>query len=30
VEMEKEKFNYDMRIINDNEELELLKQRRAE
>jgi asparagine synthetase A len=23
VEMEKEKFNYDMRIINDNEELEL-------
>jgi hypothetical protein len=28
--MEREKFNYDMRIINDNEELELLKQRRAE
>jgi len=28
--MEKEKFNYDMRIINDNEELELLKQRRGE
>lgn len=29
-EMEKEKYNFDMRIINDNEELELLSQRRYE
>jgi len=29
-EMEREKYNFDMRIINDNEELELLKQRRYE
>jgi len=28
--MEKEKYNFDMRIINDNEELELLSQRRYE
>ena len=29
-EMEREKYNYDMRLINDEEELELLKQRRYE
>jgi len=28
--MEREKYNFDMRIINDQEELELLKQRRYE
>ena len=27
-EMEKEKYNYDMRVINDKEELDLLQQRR--
>lgn len=29
-EMEKEKYNYDMRVINDKEELDLLQQRRYE
>lgn len=29
-EMEREKYNFDMRIINDEEELELLRQRRYE
>lgn len=29
-EMEKEKYNYDMRLINDKEELDLLMQRRYE
>jgi len=29
-EMEKEKYNYDMRLINDKEELDLLQQRRYE
>ena len=29
-EMEREKYNFDMRIINDAEELELLRQRRYE
>jgi hypothetical protein len=29
-EMEREKYNFDMRIINDDEELELLRQRRYE
>uniref|UniRef100_A0A7S3CTC4 Band 7 domain-containing protein n=1 Tax=Strombidium rassoulzadegani TaxID=1082188 RepID=A0A7S3CTC4_9SPIT len=29
-EMEREKYNFDMRVINDEEELELLKQRRYE
>jgi hypothetical protein len=29
-EMEREKYNFDMRIINDNEELELLSQRKYE
>lgn len=28
--MEKEKYNYDMRLINDKEELDLLMQRRYE
>lgn len=28
--MEREKYNFDMRIINDNEELELLMQNRYE
>jgi hypothetical protein len=28
--MEREKYNYDMRLINDEEELELLRQRRYE
>jgi hypothetical protein len=28
--MEREKYNYDMRIINDEEELELLRQRKYE
>jgi len=29
-EMEREKYNYDMKIINDEEELELLRQRKYE
>lgn len=29
-EMEREKYNFDMRIINDEEELELLRQRKYE
>ena len=29
-EVERERYNYDMRIINDDEELELLKQRKYE
>ena len=28
--MEREKYNFDMRIINDDEELELLRQRKYE
>lgn len=29
-DMEREKYNFDMRLINDEEELELLRQRRYE